>query len=266
MNYIESKIIKNYQVENNIYKLIVEYKGEIEAGQFFMIKTVDDRYLLPRPISVNDYYFYERENNCGEFPIENIGELVFLYRIGKVGSGTEMLSNLTEGESVRLIGPSGNGFDLNKLNGNIAIVGGGIGIAPLKLLIDRLQDVGKKADVFLGFNDFVYELDEFQNSNTNVFVSTVDGSYGTKGFVTSMIDFDSYDSFVACGPTPMMIALIKECRKHGKKCYVSLEKRMGCGIGACLGCSIKTTEGMKRVCKEGPVFDSDILDLDSLMD
>lgn len=253
MDYIEIKIIKNYKIENNIYKIIVEYDGEIKTGQFFMLKTVDDRFLLPRPISVNDYY-------CSG----NNKELVFLYRVGKKGSGTDMLSNLTVGESIRLIGPAGNGFDLDKMTGNIAVIGGGIGIAPLKLLIDSLADQGKKAHVFLGFNDFVYEIDEFQNENTELFISTVDGSYGEKGFVTDLINFDKYDTFVACGPTPMMIAIIKKCREYNKKCYVSLEKRMGCGIGACLGCSIRTTEGMKRVCKEGPVFDADILDLSSL--
>ena len=235
MKVCNSKILKNEQVVDNIYKLVLEFRDEIIPGQFFMLKTLNNEFLLPRPISVND---------CDD------NTVTFLYRVE--GSGTKVMSNLIEGVEIQAFGPLGNGFDVEKLKGKVAVVGGGIGIAPLLYLVKRL---GKKADVYLGFRDTTYEIDEFKKYANKVLVATEDGSVGQKGFVTGLINFNDYDCVVTCGPQIMMDAIMDECEKNKTVCFVSLEKRMACGLGACLGCVIQTTDGMKRVCKDGPIFE-----------
>ena len=235
MKVCNSKILKNEQVVDNIYKLVLEFRDEIIPGQFFMLKTLNNEFLLPRPISVND---------CDD------NTVTFLYRVE--GSGTKVMSNLIEGVEIQAFGPLGNGFDVEKLKGKVAVVGGGIGIAPLLYLVKRL---GKKADVYLGFRDTTYEIDEFKKYANKVLVATEDGSVGQKGFVTGLINFNDYDCVVTCGPQIMMDAIMDECEKNKTVCFVSLEKRMACGLGACLGCVVQTIDGMKRVCKDGPIFE-----------
>lgn len=242
MKILNSKILLNKQVLNNIYKLVIEFKNEkdeVKPGQFFMLKTLDNSFLLPRPISVND----ADENT-----------VTFLYRVEKVG--TTQISKLREKEEIQAVGPLGNGFNLNELNGKIAVVGGGIGIAPLLYLTKKL---GNKADVYLGYKDSVYYNEEFEKYANSVLVITEDGSVGKKGFVTDYINYENYDAVVTCGPEIMMFKISDGCKAKNVSCYMSLERRMACGLGACLGCTVETISGNKRACKDGPVFLSDEL-------
>lgn len=243
MKICNSKILKNEQIIDNIYKLIVEFNGDkILPGQFFMLKTLNNEFLLPRPISVND---------CDD------NSVTFLYRIE--GHGTRVISNLAVGTQIQMLGPLGNNFDLEKIKGKVAIIGGGIGTAPLLYLAKKLPN---KPDVYLGFRDITYEVDEFEKYANRLLIATEDGSVGKKGFVTGLLNFSDYDCIVTCGPEVMMNAVMDACEKSkmesGKNitCYVSLERRMACGLGACLGCVVETKEGMKRACKDGPIFEA----------
>ncbi len=250
MKLCNSKILKNEQIIDNIYRLVVEFKGsasqnhKIIPGQFFMLKSLNNEFLLPRPISVND---------CDE------NTVTFLYRIE--GEGTKVISNLAESSMIQVFGPLGNGFDLDKLNGRVAIIGGGIGTAPLLYLAKKLEN---KPDIYLGFKDTTYGIDEFKKYANKILIATEDGSEGQKGFVTSLLNFNDYDCVVSCGPEVMMDAVMDACAKSNIEnnldreiaCYVSLEKRMACGLGACLGCVVETKDGMKRVCKDGPIFEA----------
>lgn len=239
MKVIKSKIIENSAISNKIYKLSVEFMGEIIPGQFFMLKTLDNSFLLPRPISVNDV---------------NENSVTFLYRTE--GIGTTKISTLKANDELQLFGPLGNGFNIDDLKGSVAIVGGGIGIAPLLYLTKLL---GKKADVYLGFKDCVYSVEEFEKYANKTTVVTEDGSVGNKGFVTDYINYSKYDAVVSCGPEIMMNKIMLSCKEINVKCYVSLERRMACGMGVCLGCTVMTKTGNKRACKDGPVFLSDEL-------
>jgi len=241
MKVLVTAVEGNKQVSNNIYRLSAEFESEIKPGQFFMLKTTDNSFLLPRPISINDV---------------NGNIVSFLYRIE--GQGTKKISSLSKNDELQLFGPLGNGFDLDKLKGKVAIIGGGIGIAPLLYLCKLL---GKKADVYLGYKDRenMYIIDEFKSFAGRCVIVTEDGSFGEKGFVTDYVDYDEYDVVVTCGPEIMMKRIANICKDKKIKCYVSLERRMACGIGACLGCTVKTKTGNKRACKEGPVFDSEEL-------
>lgn len=239
MKVFKSKITKNKCISSRIYKLSVEFSGVIKPGQFFMLKTLDNSFLLPRPISVNDV---------------NEKEVTFLYRTE--GIGTTKISTMVTGSELQLFGPLGNGFDINELQGKIAVVGGGIGIAPLLYLVKLL---GKKADVYLGFKDCVYCVEEFDKYADKMFIITEDGSVGEKGFVTDYIDYSKYDAIVTCGPEIMMNKIMSSCKEKNVRCYVSLERRMACGMGVCLGCTVMTKGGNKRACKDGPVFSSEEL-------
>lgn len=239
MKVVKSKIIKNEAVADRIFKLSSEFSEEIKPGQFFMIKTLDNSFLLPRPISVNDV---------------NKNEVTFLYRTE--GTGTTKISTMRPGDELQLFGPLGNGFEISGLQGKIAVVGGGIGIAPLLYLIKQL---GKQADAYLGFKDCVYSVDEFKKYAGNVLIVTENGDEGAKGYVTDYIDYGKYDAVVACGPEIMMSKIMSSCKGSNVKCYVSLERRMACGMGVCLGCTVMTRNGNKRACKDGPVFSSEEL-------
>lgn len=239
MKVLRTKIIYNQCAVNNIFELAVEFSGEVKPGQFFMIKTLDNSFLLPRPLSVNDV---------------SGGRIIFLYRAQ--GAGTLRISTMRAGDELQLLGPLGNGFDISELQGRTAVIGGGIGIAPLLYLIKLL---GKKADAYLGFKDFSYAVGEFEKYACNTTVVTEDGSIGKKGLVTDYVEYGRYDAVVACGPEIMMNKIMHSCRENNVKCYVSLERRMACGIGACLGCTVTTRSGNKKACKDGPVFSGDEL-------
>ena len=228
-------ITKNKNLTSNVY--IMTLKGDctgIRCGQFVNIKL--DGLYLRRPISVCD---------CeGDL-------LTIIYKV--VGKGTEQMSEMTPGESLDLLTDLGNGYDLSLSGEKPLLIGGGVGVPPLYMLCKELVKAGKRPTVILGFNkaDEVFYEDEFKALGAEVRVATADGSYGIKGFVTNAIDGVDYSYFYTCGPEPMLKAVYNATNTSGQ---MSFEERMGCGFGACMGCSCKTITGYKRICKEGPVM------------
>ncbi|MBQ4317100.1 MAG: dihydroorotate dehydrogenase electron transfer subunit, partial [Clostridia bacterium] len=172
-----------------------------------------------------------------------------------VGKGTEMLGKMTEGELDVLTG-LGNGYNLTLSGDKPLLIGGGVGVPPMYMLAKQLVAQGKKVSVILGFNtkDEVFYEDEFKKLGCVVGVTTVDGSYGTKGFVTALMENADYTYTYCCGPEPMLKAVYSASKTSGQ---YSFEERMGCGFGACMGCSCKTVTGYKRICKEGPVLEKE---------
>ena len=229
------KVIENEKLCENVYKmrLLGDVSGITNAGQFINVKI--DGVYLRRPISVCDL----DENS-----------VTIIYKV--VGKGTEILSNLKEGELDVLTG-LGNGYDLSLSGSEPLLIGGGVGVPPMYLLAKRLIRENKKVTVVLGFNkkEEVFFEEEFKKLGANVIVTTVDGSYGVKGFVTDAITNLNYTYFYTCGPEPMLKAIYKTVKTSGE---FSFEERMGCGFGACMGCSCKTLYGNKRICKDGPVL------------
>ena len=228
-------IIKNTNLTSNVY--IMTLKGDTEGircGQFVNIQL--DGLFLRRPISVCD---------CeGDV-------LTLIYKV--VGRGTEKMSHMTEGESLDLLTGLGNGYNTTPSGDKPLLLGGGVGVPPLYMLCKKLISEGKHPTVILGFNkaDEVFYEDEFKALGAEVIVCTADGSYGVKGFVTTAMEGIDYTYFFTCGPEPMLKAVYKATTTEGQ---MSFEERMGCGFGACMGCSCKTITGYKRICKEGPVM------------
>lgn len=245
VTYKNAKIISNEEISESIFKMVVEDTSEIKAGQFYMLKH-NGQTLLPRPISICE------KNDC---------TLTFVYAV--VGIGTKEYSTLKEGDSIYLTGPLGNGFDLNKDYGKVALVGGGIGVAPLLELSKRLrnENPNKKIDLYAGFRDDVYLVDDFKEHVNDIKISTNSGKYGNKGFVTEILNVEEYDTVLCCGPEVMMKAVVEMCKEKKVQVYVSMEKHMACGVGACLVCTCKTKDGNKRTCKDGPVFDGYYVEL-----
>lgn len=229
-NYLKKRVISNDEVARNIYKMKVEGKFKGEPGQFYMLrgwKGIEP--FLARPISIN---------NLEEDYIE------FLYE--DRGKGTNLLSQLKVNDDIKIFGPLGNGF--KDIEGeSIAIIAGGIGLAPLVYLAKKLD---KRIDFFCGFRDEVYELDRIEKYVDNIYISTETGSTGHKGFITEIIDYDKYDMAITCGP----VAMMAEVYENKKDLLVSMEENMACGIGACMGCNLETKNGNKKVCKDGPIF------------
>ncbi len=228
-------IKQNTALTDTVYKMVLsgdtsEIKG---AGQFVNIK-LNGQYLR-RPISICDY---------------DDGILTLIYKV--VGVGTEQMSKMEEGNKLSILVGLGNGYDTSLSGDSPVLVGGGVGVPPLYKLCKLLKAQGKKVTVILGFNTVseIFYKDEFEAIADEVIVTTVDGSYGVKGFVTNALDFDFTYTY-SCGPFPMLKALAAATDVSGQ---YSLEERMGCGFGACMGCSCKTMLGNKRICKEGPVF------------
>ena len=228
-------IFSNTALTENVYKMVLS--GDTSAitasGQFVNIQL--DGLFLRRPISVCDY----DENT-----------LTIIYKV--VGKGTEAMSKMASGDLDILTG-LGNGYDLSVSGEHPVLVGGGVGVPPMYSLAKQLLAQGKKVTVILGFNtkgEIFYE-EEFKNLGCDVLVTTVDGSYGIKGFVTDALKDVGYTYFYSCGPEPMLKALYKATATSGQ---MSFEERMGCGFGACMGCSCKTLTGYKRICKDGPVM------------
>ena len=227
------KIKENIALNQSIMKMtLVGDTSGIKCGQFVNLQ-ISGLYLR-RPISVCDC--------VGD-------ELTLVYKI--VGKGTEMMSKMQDGE-LDVLTELGNGYDTSLSGDNPLLVGGGVGVPPLYMLAKTLISEGKKVSVILGFNtkDEIFYEDEFKALGAKVQVTTVDGSYGVKGFVTDALDMD-YSYTYSCGPEPMLKALYKTSKTSGQYSY---EERMGCGFGACMGCSCKTVTGYKRICKEGPVL------------
>ncbi len=235
MNQVLLNILENVPLTDSVYRMVLQ--GDVSAvtapGQFINIKL--DGLYLRRPISVCD--------------LEG-DRLTIVYKV--VGKGTEQMSKMTGGTLDVLTG-LGNGYDLTPAGENPVLLGGGVGVPPMYLLARRLLAQGKKVRVILGFNTAgeVFYEDAFRSLGADVTVTTVDGSYGMKGFVTDALQNVDYTYFYTCGPEPMLKAVYRAASTSGQ---LSFEKRMGCGFGACMGCSCKTITGYKRICKEGPVL------------
>jgi dihydroorotate dehydrogenase electron transfer subunit len=235
------EIQSNDCIAKNVYRM--QLGGDtagILPGQFVNIRV--EGQFLRRPISVC---------NIAD------GILTIIYKV--VGVGTEAMSHLPIGTQLDVLTVLGNGYDLSKAGDAPLLVGGGVGVPPMYMLARQLREMGKKVRVILGFNtkDEVFYEEEFRALGCEVVVTTVDGSHGVKGFVTNALD-GQQSYYYTCGPLPMIKALLQAAGTNGE---VSMEERMGCGFGACMGCTIQTTIGPKRVCKEGPVFDAAILQL-----
>ena len=247
MKQLTFEIKSNEQIAKNVYRM--QLCGDttgILPGQFVNIRVQGQ--FLRRPISV-----------CNVEPSLNNAEplLTIIYKV--VGVGTEAMSHLPVGTQLDVLTVLGNGYDLSKAGDEPLLVGGGVGVPPMYMLACQLREAGKKVRVILGFNtkDEVFYEEEFRALGCDVTVTTVDGSHGVKGFVTNALD-GKQSYYYTCGPLPMIKALLQAAGTNGE---VSMEERMGCGFGACMGCTIQTTQGPKRVCKEGPVFPAEILQL-----
>ncbi len=243
MTYFESTVIANEQIMDDIFVVSVERHGaSAAAGQFYMLKCWDGELTLMRPISI-----FKAEEEV----------LYFMYRI--IGQGTQKLSELKSGDRIQLLGALGTGYPIEQMHGKVALLGGGLGIPPLCQTAKELSAKGVEVDVYLGYRDQLFSIEEFEPYCAHIFISTEKGEEGYRGFITDLLKPAQYDAVFTCGPEIMMRKVANLCKQANTSCWCSMEHRMACGIGACLGCSIRTTEGMKRVCKDGPVFQADTL-------
>ncbi len=228
-------IAENTALTENVYKmrLLGDVSDITSCGQFINIKL--DGLYLRRPISVFD---------------KDDESVTIIYKV--VGKGTEQMKSMSAGETLDVLTGLGNGYDTSLCKEKAVLLGGGVGVPPLYLLAKTLIAQGKDVSVILGFNteSEVFCEEDFKAIGADVKVTTVDGSYGIKGFVTDALE-SGYDHFFTCGPEPMLKAVFKSTDTSGQ---FSFEERMGCGFGACMGCSCKTITGYKRICKDGPVM------------
>jgi dihydroorotate dehydrogenase electron transfer subunit len=235
MKEVLFKILENKKIAKDIYemKLSGDTSDITRPGQFIDLKLVG--FYLRRPISVCD--------------LEG-DQLTIIYKI--LGNGTEAMTEYPAGKTVPALSGLGNGYDTALSGSHPLLIGGGVGIPPLYLLARELRKEDKKVSVILGFNveDEIFYLEEFKKLGCEVAVTTVDGSFRIQGFVTNAIP-DEYSFFYTCGPEPMLKAVYKATKTSGQ---FSFEARMGCGFGACMGCSCKTLTGYKRICVDGPVM------------
>ena len=230
------EIVSNRQIAKNTYEMVIS--GDISditaSGQFVNLKL--DGFYLRRPISVCDA----------------VGSrLTLIYKA--VGAGTEKMAEMKRGEKLLTLTGLGNGYDTSVSGDRPLLIGGGAGVPPMYMLCKRLIAEGKRPAVILGFGsrDEVFYEEEFKVLGADVIVTTVDGSYGIKGFVTDAFGGLDYSYFYTCGPEPMLKAVYDKSETSGQ---FSFEERMGCGFGACMGCSCKTKYGNKRICRDGPVL------------
>lgn len=223
------KVISNLQVADQIYCMTVEGEYAGQMGQFYMLRAWSSYPILARPISIHDI---------------NAGSISFLYHV--VGEGTRKFSELRPGDSIQLEGPFGNGFP--QVDGRVALIGGGIGIAPLYLCAKNMP----QCDVYLGFSSQSYLTEEFGQVTAGLVHVKVGGT------ILDEVHFDQYDAIMICGPEPMMKAAQQKQKEYkgDPPVYISIENRMACGIGACLVCSTMCEGGRKKACVDGPVFDA----------
>ena len=232
-------IKSNRRIARSIYRMVLggDTQYITSAGQFVNI-ALEGKFLR-RPISVCDY-----DDNT----------ITLIYKV--VGEGTEQMSHMRTGTRLDVLTGLGNGFDVDVSYDNVLLIGGGVGIPPLYNLSRKLIAMGKEVSVIMGFNtrQEVFYAEEFSATGAKVFISTADGSVGVKGFVTDVLKKAGlkYEYFYACGPIPMLKAL--NDATGDIEGQMSFEERMGCGFGACMGCSCKTKYGSKRICKDGPVL------------
>ena len=229
-------IISNEALTDSVFKMVLfgDTSAITAAGQFVNILLAGK--FLRRPISVCDY---------------DDTTLTIVYKV--VGKGTAQMSAMAAGEKLDILTGLGNGYDLTLSGDKPVLLGGGVGVPPMYNLAKKLIAQGKTVTVILGFNtksEIFYE-NEFKALGCRVIVATADGSYGVKGFATTPLAELNYTYFYTCGPEPMLKAVYKATSTSGQ---MSFEERMGCGFGACMGCSCKTLTGYKRICKEGPVM------------
>ena len=230
------EILSNEALTSSVYRMTLS--GDTSAitapGQFVNIRL--EGKFLRRPISVCDW---------------EEGKLTLVYKV--VGHGTAQMAAMAPGESLDILTGLGNGYDLTLTGEHPVLVGGGVGVPPMFGLAKHLRALGKPVQVILGFNtrEEIFYEEAFKALGCTVYVTTVDGSYGIPGFVTDALKNLSYSHFCACGPEPMLKALYAASTTSGQ---MSFEERMGCGFGACMGCSCKTLTGNKRICKDGPVM------------
>ena len=229
------RIEENRPLTRDILKIRLtgDVSGVERPGQFVNIKL--EGLFLRRPISV-----FDREKDA----------ITLIYRT--VGVGTRRLSEMKAGETLDVLTGLGNGYDLTRAGDRPLLLGGGAGVPPLYWLARVLREQGKRVTAVLGFNsaEDVFAEEDFRKLGCETTVTTADGSHGTRGFVTDAMP-EEYSYFYACGPEPMMRAVDRRAKTEGE---FSLEERMGCGFGACMGCSCRTRDGIKRICREGPVL------------
>ena len=231
------RVVDNTPLTDSVWRMTLE--GELEPprpGQFVNLRL--EGLFLRRPISVYD----------GER-----GRLIIVYKT--VGTGTRQMTALQPGTELNVLTGLGNGYDLSKAGDSPLLLGGGVGVPPLYLLARKLREAGKPVTAVLGFNSAteVFAEEAFRDLGCGVTVTTADGSYGAKGFVTDALP-ENYSYFYTCGPEPMLRAVYRATKTGGQ---FSFEERMGCGFGACMGCSCKTITGFKRICREGPVLEKE---------
>lgn len=237
------EILSNESIAEKVMKMVL--RGDttgIQPGQFVEIAVPG--YFLRRPISVSD--------------IEG-DRLTIIYKT--VGAGTAAMAAMQSGEELDILSGLGNGYDLSQAQEEVLLIGGGVGVPPLIYLAKQIRAQGKKVHVVIGFNtkNEVFAEDVFLQMGCEVDVCTMDGSYGQRGVVTDVIKQPT-PFYYACGPMPMLRAVAQKVGVNGQ---MSMEERMGCGVGICVGCTINTKNGYKRVCKEGPVFDVDELKIEN---
>ena len=231
------EVLSNKKIAKNTFECVLggDISDVTASGQF--VNILLDGFYLRRPISVCD---------------AEDGRLTLIYKA--VGKGTEKMSKMVGGEKLDLLTGLGNGYDLSLSGDRPLLIGGGAGVPPMYMLCKKLIAEGKKCSVILGFGskDEVFYEDEFKALGAKVIVATADGSYGVRGFVTDAFHMVDYTYFYTCGPEPMLKAVYNKSITSGQ---FSFEERMGCGFGACMGCSCKTKYGNKRICKDGPVLE-----------
>lgn len=236
MKQVIFEISSNQALTQDVYKMVLQgdTSGITNPGQFVEIALPGK--FLRRPISVNDW---------------DADSLSLIYKV--VGQGTEQMAQLPVGTKLDMLTGLGNGYNTARSGDKPVLVGGGVGVPPLYALCKKLLAQGKHPSVVLGFNkeSEIFLKEEFEALGVPVSIATADGSVGTKGFVTDVLRGLDYSYFYACGPMPMFRAMEQVVKTSGE---YSFEERMGCGFGACMGCSIQTKSGTKRVCKDGPVF------------
>lgn len=239
MKQMTMRIISNDHIAQDIYRMVLHTGENIidKPGQFVNIKL--DGFYLRRPISVSDW---------------DEDSITIIYKV--VGTGTEVMKSLEAGSALDVLSPLGNGFDITDCGDRPLVVGGGVGVPPMYGVAKEMIKAGKKPVVVVGFNEAnqVFLTDELEKLGAEVHVATADGSVGTKGFVTDVIKDLEYTSVSACGPEPMLRAMDIVIPKEIPGLF-SFEERMGCGFGACMGCSCQTKYGNKRICKDGPVLE-----------
>lgn len=252
-----AKLVKKEKLLDGLYKFSLETKEIVDIvkpGNFIEIRINENLDpFLRRPISI---YNIEKE--------KGIIEIIFQVK----GKGTELLSKKQEGDFIDIIGPLGNGVFKFEKHKNIAVIGGGIGIFPLYELTKEAKELNLNIDTYIGFRnkELVVLEKEFKNTSNNLTITTDDGSYKNKGFAIDYLKENlktkKVDCIYTCGPLPMIKAVKALAEENNIECQISLEEKMGCGLGACLGCAVKTAESSKEdpqyvhVCKDGPVFES----------